>query len=170
MKNKILLSAAILAATSTTIFAASETFQAAVTAFDEPSISQGQALNFGVIRLAAGSTCTMTKTGDVTGQCNGVGNSAGTINVTGLAPSTAMTITVTGSNSTGDLTFVASAEATDSAGLNSGTIADSVGQNITTSAGGEQIDIAVFGVLTVDNNLNSGQSYSTDYTVDVSFQ
>jgi hypothetical protein len=167
MKNKILLSAAILAATSTTIFAASETFQATVTAFQEPTIVQSTQLNFGKINPAVGSVCTMDNAGSLTGACVEDGNALGDILISNLSPSSVMSITVTGSDD-GTLAFVPTATATGGAAPVN--LADGVQGNFTTTAGSADVTLSVYGALTVGSTLTSGVPATADYTVDVTFQ
>ncbi|GMM84948.1 hypothetical protein [Pseudoalteromonas sp. MTN2-4] len=169
MNKKLLFSAALLAATSSSIFASSDTFQATISGWSEPTFAQTSALNFGKIRLAATSSCTMDNAGAVTGDCDAsdANIQIGGVTVSGLAPNSAMNITVTGSSSA-NLTFAPVTTATD--GTSSTTTADGVASAFTTDASATDITISVYGTMTVDNALTADGNYSVDYTVDVSFQ
>ncbi len=167
--NKKILLVAMLGLASGTVLAASQTYQATIDGWNEATIAETTGLNFGKIRPSAGSTCTMDNAGAVTGNCDAsdADLALGAINVTGLAPSTAMNITVTGSSSA-NLTFAAAGAATD--GTSNVTTANGVASAFTTDASGTDITLSVFGVMTVDTALNPGDEYQVDYTVDVSFQ
>jgi hypothetical protein len=163
MKNKILLSAAILAATSTTIFAASETFQATVTAFQEPTIDDTTEINFGKINPAANSVCTMDSAGAVTGACIADGNQAGVVTISGLSANTTMNFTITGAADT-VLSYVPTADI-------GGTLyTNATSSTFTVDGSGTDVTAAVFGTLTVGAaDLTSGATVTTGYTVDVTF-
>ncbi|ALO41626.1 hypothetical protein [Pseudoalteromonas phenolica] len=169
MNKKLLFSAALLAATSSSIFASSQTFQASINGWSEPTFSEANALHFGKVRLAAGSTCTMDNAGAVTGDCDAsdANIQLGGITVSGLAPSSAMNITVSGSTGS-NLTFAPATTATD--GTSTTTTADGVASAFTTDASATDITINVYGQVTVDNALTAEGNYTVDYTVDVSFQ
>ena len=166
MKNKILLSAAILAATSSTLFAATGTFQATVTAFQEPAIDDTTEINFGKINPKAGSICTMDNAGAVVGACLPDGNSAGLITISGLSANTIMNFTITADDTDPDvLSYVPSAD------IDGVTYSDGASANFTVNSTGDDVTAAVFGVLTVGSSgLTSGATVTTGYTVDVTFQ
>ena len=164
MKNKILLSAAILAATSSTIFAASETFQAEVTAFSEPTITNPTPVNFGKINPAAGSICTMDNAGALTGDCIEDGNTAGVVTIAGLSANTVMNFTITGDATDTALSYVPSA---DIAGV---TFTNGTSSTFTTDGSGSDVTADLYGTLTVGaSDLASGTPVTTGYTVDVTF-
>ncbi|MEW6994982.1 hypothetical protein AADZ84_12015 [Colwelliaceae bacterium MEBiC 14330] len=169
MTKKILLGAALLAATTSTAFAATETFQATITGFSEPSISESSPLNFGQIALFASASCVMDSAGVVTGDCDAADSNIqiGEITITGLAPSSAMNITVSGSSGS-NVSFVSSSSATD--GTTTVNFGDSTATGFTTDSSATDIALNVFGTMTVDSALTSGQAYTADYTVEVVFQ
>jgi hypothetical protein len=169
MKRSLLLSSILIAATSTTVLATTNTFQATILGFSEPTIEQTTALHFGKIALDLGSSCVMDDTGVVSGDCDAADSeiSIGAIKVSGLAPNSAMNITVTGS--AGDnVTFTSSSSAND--GASTVSLTDGAQTGYTTSNGGDDIEIAVFGTMTVNTALTSGGEYTADYTVEVDFQ
>jgi hypothetical protein len=165
MKNKILLSAAILAATSSTIFAATGTFTVEVIAFQEPAIDDTTGVNFGKINPKAGSVCTMDKAGAVVGACLPEGNSAGLITISGLSANTTMNFTITADDTDADvLSYVPSAD------IDGVTYANGSSANFSVDGSGSDVTAAVFGVLTVGSTgLASGATVTTGYTVDVTF-
>ncbi|MBQ4863619.1 hypothetical protein J8L98_18210 [Pseudoalteromonas sp. MMG013] len=168
MNNKLLLSA-VLALSSTSLLASNQTFQASINGWSEPTFAETNALHFGKIRLAAGSACTMDNAGAVTGDCDAsdANIQLGGITVSGLAPNSAMNITVSGSSSA-NLTFAPATTATD--GTSTETTADGVASAFTTDGSASDITINVYGQMTVDTALTAGGDYDVDYTVDVSFQ
>lgn len=167
--NKKIILAALLGVASTGVMAASQTLQATIEGWNEATITEDTPLHFGKIRPTAGSACTMDNAGAVTGNCDAsdANLALGAITVTGLAASTAMNITVTGSSSA-NLTFAAASTATD--GTSNVNTTDGNTSAFTTDATGSDITMSVYGVMTVDTALTAGQSYDVDYTVDVSFQ
>ncbi len=169
MTKKILLGAALIAATTSTVFAATETFQATITGFSEPSISPVSPLNFGQIALFTNASCTMTSTGVVSGDCDAADSNIqiGELTITGLAPTSAMNISVTGSSGT-NVSFVSSSSATD--GTTSINFGDGAATGFTTDSSATDIALNVFGTMTVDSALTSGVAYTADYTVEVVFQ
>jgi len=70
MKRSLLLSSILIAATSTTVLATTNTFQATILGFSEPVINETNALHFGKIALDAGSSCIMDDAGAITGDCD----------------------------------------------------------------------------------------------------
>jgi hypothetical protein len=170
MKNKILLSAAILAATSITSFAKVETFQVTVLPFAEPAIAEQEQLDFGSISPASGATCTMDDAGLITsGSCSGT-TSLGEVQVSGLAALTQYKITVTGNGTDNALNFAASASASDATTLGVA-LSDGSVTSFTSDGAGSPIDIKVFGTITVgDDPLTASIAATADYTVDVSFE
>jgi hypothetical protein len=169
MKRSLLLSSILIASTSTTVLATTNTFQATITGFSEPIIAETTPLNFGKIALDLGSSCIMNSAGAITGDCDAADAniSIGAVTVSGLAPNSAMNITVTGSAGS-NVTFTSNSAADD--GNSTATLADGVETAYTTSNGGDNIAIAVFGTMTVDTALSSGVEYTADYTVEVAFQ
>jgi len=169
MKTKILAISALLALSSTATLAADQTFQANINGFAEPTFTENAALHFGQIRLAVGSTCTMDNAGAVTGDCDAsdANIQIGDITVTGLAPTSAMNITVTGGSSA-NLTFVPVATATD--GTTTEVTADGVASAFTTDTSATDIALTVYGEMQVDTALTASAAYAVDYIVDVSFQ
>jgi hypothetical protein len=171
MNKKILLPLSFIALSSASVIASQQTFQAAVSGWNEPTFSETTALNFGKIKIANGSSCTMDSAGAVTGDCDATdANIAkGVIVVSGLAPSTAMNITVTGSSNT-DLSFAAATTASD--GTSTVTTSDGVTKTFTTDASATDITVDVYGSMSVvaTGGLTAAQAYTVDYTVDVSFQ
>ena len=167
--NKKILVSAVLALSSTTLFASNQTFQASINGWSEPTFAETNALHFGKIRLASGSTCTMDNAGAVTGDCDAsdANIQLGGITVSGLAPNSAMNITVSGSSSA-NLTFAPATTATD--GTSTETTANGVATAFTTDGSASDITINVYGQMSVDTALTAGADYSVDYTVDVSFQ
>ncbi len=164
MTKKILLGAALIAATTSTVFAASENFLATVTAFTEPTIDDTTEINFGKINPAAGSVCTMDNAGAVTGDCIADGNQAGVVTISGLEANTTMNFTITGDAADTVLSFVPTAA---SGGT---TFADGVQGSFTTDGSGSDVLVDVYGVLTVGASpLTSGATVTTGYTVDVTF-
>jgi len=165
MKNKILLSAAILAATSSTIFAAVEPLTATVFPFAEPTIAEQTQLDFGNISPASGISCTMDVSGAITsGSCSGT-TAVGDVKVTGLAAGTSYQLTVTGNGTGNILDFVPSATATDSSA--NASLSDGTGESF--SSDGSDLDILVFGTITVGaTDLVAGVAATAAYTVDVS--
>ena len=169
MKTKIIAISAFFALSSTAVLAADQTLQANINGFAEPTITENAALHFGQIRLDVGSICTMDNAGAVTGDCDAsdANIQIGDISVTGLAPSSAMNITVTGDTGT-NLTFVPVATATD--GTTTEITVDGVASAFTTDATGTDIALTVYGEMEVDNALTASAAYTVDYIVDVSFQ
>jgi len=169
MKYKIIAASALLALSSASTLAADQVFQANINGWSEPTFAQNDALHFGKIRLTAGSVCVMDNAGAVTGDCDtsDADIQLGDITVSGLAPSSAMNITVTGGSSA-NLTFVPVATATD--GTTTETTADGVASGFTTDASSTDIALNVYGQMTVDTALTGLVAYTVDYTVDVSFQ
>jgi hypothetical protein len=164
MKNKILLSAALIAATTSTVFAASENFLATVTAFQEPTIDDTTEINFGKINPAAGSVCTMDNAGAVTGACLPDGNAAGLVTISGLSANTTMNFTITGDAADTVLSYVPTADI-------GGTLyTNATSSTFTVDGSGSDVTAAVFGTLTVGGaDLTSGATVTTGYTVDVTF-
>ena len=169
MKNKIIAASALLALSSTAVLAADQTLQANINGFAEPTITENDALHFGQIRLAVGSICTMDNAGAVTGDCDAsdANIQIGDISLTGLAPSSAMNITVTGGTGT-NLTFEPVATATD--GSSNVTTTDGLPSAFTTDASGTDISLTVYGEMEVDTALTASTAYTVDYVVDISFQ
>ncbi|GAA81774.1 hypothetical protein LOS73_07635 [Pseudoalteromonas sp. SCSIO 43210] len=169
MNKKIFAATALLAMTSTSLLASSETLQASVNGWSEPTFLENNKVHFGKIRLATGSTCTMDNAGAVTGDCDAsdANIQLGGVTVSGLAPNSAMNITVSGSTSA-NLTFAPVTTATD--GTSTVTTADTVASAFTTDASATDIVIGVYGDMTVAADLTAGAAYEVDYTVDVSFQ
>ncbi len=169
MTKRILLGAALIAATTSTVFAATETFQATITGFSEPTISPVNPLNFGQIALFAGASCIMDSTGVVSGDCDAADADIqiGELTITDLAPSSAMNISVTGSSGT-NVSFVSSSSATD--GTTTVNFGDGAATGFTTDSSATDIALNVFGTMTVDSALTSGVAYTADYTVEVVFQ
>ena len=111
----------------------------------------------------------MDNAGAITGDCDAsdANIQLGALTVSGLAPNSAMNITVSGSSSS-NLTFAPVTTATDS--TTTVTTADGVASAFTTDASATDIGINVYGAMNVDTALTAGASYTVDYTVDVSFQ
>lgn len=170
LNKKLIFALTISTLASPLAFAANETFQASVTGYAEPTITEGTPLNFGKILTVIGSVCTMDNAGGITGQCDAsAAHAAGTVTIAALAPSTAMNITVTGGSSAGsELTYVPITDVTD--GTTNLSTADGVALPFTTTGLGADIAMTVYGAMTVDTTLTNGTSYTVDYTVDVSFQ
>lgn len=95
---KRIIAASLLTLTSASVMAASETYQATVTALTEPTITEVAALNFGSIVPTVTSTCNMDNAGTVTGECDASDANIliGEISLTDLVANTALTVTVTG--------------------------------------------------------------------------
>jgi hypothetical protein len=169
MNKKIFAASALLAISSTSLLASNQTFQASVNGWTEPTFAEDSPLHFGKIRLSTSSTCTMDNAGAVSGDCDAsdANIQLGGITVSGLAPNSAMNITVSGSTGT-NLTFAPVTTATD--GTTSVTTADNVASAFTTDASATDITVSVYGDMTVDSTLTAGAAYTVDYTVDVSFQ
>jgi hypothetical protein len=169
MNKKVLLPLTLLALSSASILASNQTFQAKITGWSEPTFAEGTALHFGKIRLANGSACTMDSAGAVTGDCDASDTNIarGLITVSGLAPSTAMNITVTGSAGS-NLTFAPVTKATD--GTTTINTANGIAKAFTTDVSATDITIDVYGAMTVTSALTAGSAYNVDYTVDVAFQ
>ncbi|GAA0854842.1 hypothetical protein [Aliiglaciecola litoralis] len=168
---KRILTVTMLTLASTSAMAASETYQATVTALTEPTITEVAALNFGSIVPTATSSCNMDATGTVTGECDvsDVNILIGEVSLTDLTANTALTVTVSGSSSA-NLTFDADWDVNSAGTGNADGIADSIATNITVDGSGTTITLDVYGDITVDTGLTSGNSYTVDYTVDVVFQ
>lgn len=169
LNKKILLPLSLIALSSTSLLASNQTFQATVTGWSEPTFAETQALHFGKIRLANGSSCTMSSAGAVTGDCDAsdANIKLGKITVSGLAPTSAMNITVTGAAGT-NVTFTSSSSATD--GTTTVAVPDNTVTAFTTDGSGTDIVIDVFGTMAVTSALTANTAYTADYTVDVSFQ
>jgi hypothetical protein len=169
MKRSLLLSSILIAATSTTALATTNTFQATIIGFSEPTIEQTTPLHFGKVALDLGSECIMDNTGVVSGDCDAADAniSIGAITVSGLAPNSAMNITVSGSVGS-NVTFLSSSIAND--GTSNVPLTNAAITGYTTSNDGDDIEIAVFGTMTVNTALSSGIDYTADYTVEVDFQ
>ena len=169
MSKKILLPLSLLALTSASVLASSESYKAGVNGWNEPTFAETTPLHFGKIRLAATSSCAMDNAGAVTGDCDAADAAIalGVVTVSGLAATSAMDITVTGSSSA-NLTFAATSTAND--GTTNVVTADGVASAFTTDASATDIVINVYGSMTVDTALSAGVAYEVDYTVDVSFQ
>jgi hypothetical protein len=111
----------------------------------------------------------MDSTGVVSGDCDAADADIqiGEINITGLAPSSAMDITVTGGTGT-NVSFVSSSSATD--GTTSINFGDNAATGFTTDSSATDIALTVFGTMSVTSDLTSGVGYTADYTVEVVFQ
>ncbi len=168
---KKILTATLLTLASTSVLAASETYQATVDALQEPTLTQTSALNFGAIVPTATSACTMDNAGAVTGQCD-VSDAdilIGEVTLSDLVADTALTVTVSGSSSA-NLTFASVYDINAAATGGSDGIADATATNITVDNSATDITVDVYGTVTVDSALTSGDTYTVDYTVDVVFQ
>jgi len=170
--NKIITASLItLAITSANVFAASETYQATITAIQEPTLTQTAALNFGSIAPNANASCVMDNAGEVSGQCDASDANIlmGEVTLADLVPDTALTVTVTGSSSA-NLTFASVWDVNSAATGSADGISDSSATNITVDNSSTDITLDVYGSITVDSALTSGDTYAVDYTVDVVFQ
>ncbi|MCB4435378.1 hypothetical protein LHL20_03870 [Alteromonas sp. McT4-15] len=150
------------------VTAASTVFQAAVTAFDEPSISEASPLHFGSILNTSGSTCSLDNSGTVSGACVSANAniSVGLIDISGLLANQEYQIEVVGSDN-GILRFqpaitVDSIVSTDSDGDQS--------VSVTTIQPTDTMTISVHGNLEVLSELQSSDTYQASYTVNVNFQ
>lgn len=168
---KKLLAATLITLTSASAFAAEETFQATVVALTEPTISQVAALHFGSIVPTATSSCNMDATGTITGECDASDANIliGEVSLTDLTANSALTVTVTGSSSA-NLTFDADWDVNDAGTGDADGIGDGAATNITVDGSGSTITLDVYGDMTVDTALTSGDTYTVDYTVNVVFQ
>jgi hypothetical protein len=171
MNKKLILPIALLSFTSASIFASTSTFQASIASFVEPTITEVTGLNFGKILPTAGSTCTMSSAGVVSGNCDASNTSIslGAITLSSMAKNAAINVTITGgASSGGELSFDATATATG--GVAPVTTVDGTPAALTANSAGSDIAINVYGTMTVVSALTSGTAYTVDYTVDVQFQ
>jgi hypothetical protein len=171
--KKRLIALALLSAASTSSNAADATFTATVNAISDAGIAQTTALHFGAMQPTVGAACTMADTGVVTGDCDAANANIaiGLITVSGLTANVPLNISVQGIAGT-NVTFVpeydinGAAAASDNNAENS----PSTPVAITTNATGDNLLLDIYGVMTVTTALTPGQAYTSDYTVDVSFQ
>ncbi|GAB5380110.1 MAG: hypothetical protein Alis3KO_24190 [Aliiglaciecola sp.] len=168
---KKILAATLLTVATTSAFAASETYQATVTALQEPTITETAALNFGSIVPTATSTCNMDNAGTITGACDASDANIliGAVSLTDLVANTALTVTITGGSSA-NLTFDADWDINNAGTGDADGITDGTATNITVDGTASTITLDVYGDMTVDTALTSGQTYTVDYTVEVVFQ
>ncbi len=168
--KKRLLSLALLSTLSATSFAANTTFQATVNAISDAAIAQTAALHFGAMQPTFGSQCTMDNTGAVSGACDAsnANIAIGLITVSGLIANVPLNVTVTGAPGT-NVDFDAQFDVNNATATHDG-IADGTVTAVTTNASGDDLTIDVYGQMQVTTALNPGDSYTADYTVDVSFQ
>ncbi|WP_394221895.1 DUF4402 domain-containing protein [Alteromonas gracilis] len=147
---------------------AASVFQASVTAFDEPIISESSALHFGSIFNQTGSSCALDNTGVVSGACmSGHENiSVGVIGISGLVANQEYQIEVVGSDN-GVLRY--QPEIMVDSVLRSNV---DVNQRIsvTTIQNSDALTISIFGNLEVLSNLQADGVYQAAYTVNVNFQ
>lgn len=174
MLRKNIFKALALAGCFVTVFAQADsgTGTVKVTALGAMTFTEDNELHFGEVPTADGSTCTMSSTGAVSGDCtdHGGNQQIGQITVTGVVESSSVTITITGDNDEAGIDFVAAAEIEMNSG-NSGaeaTLADGVASgSLTVTA--DDIVATVYGTLDVEETLTAGTEYTTSYTLDVSY-
>jgi len=167
--NKLLAIAALMSV-STITFAASETFQATVTAVADATITETTPLHFGAIQPQAGSVCTMNNAGAVSGACDASNANIdlGVVTVSGLLANSAVNVTVSGSSGS-NVTFVPTVDIANAAAAHNA-IANTVLTAVSTNSNGDDLAINVYGSMTVDADLIAGDTYTAGYTVDVTFQ
>ena len=168
--KKRLISLALLSTISASTIAADATFTATVNAISDAAIAQTTALHFGAMQPSVGAACNMSDAGVVTGDCDAANANIaiGLITVSGLTANVPLNVTVTGvpgTNVTFAPTFdINGAAAASDANPENSPIA------ITTNSTGDNLLLDVYGVMTVTTALTPGDSYTSDYVVDVSFQ
>ncbi|GLR71292.1 hypothetical protein [Agaribacter marinus] len=170
--NKFKLAALVTATlVSSASFAASETFDANVTAAADASIANSTAIDFGTVQVASGSVCTMDDAGAVTGACDASAAeiALGQVDVTGLLPNTGVTVELTFSAGT-NVTFVPSFDINNAAAASDGHASADGAISVTTDGSGSDLLIDVYGQLTVNNTLTPGADETAPYTVEVLFQ
>ncbi|MEP0354833.1 MAG: hypothetical protein ABJH06_14830 [Paraglaciecola sp.] len=168
--NKKILAVALLTITSSSAFAASETFQATVNALSDSSIANTTGLHFGAMQPTAGSVCTMDDAGAISGDCDASnGNIAiGLVTVSGLTANTPLNVTVSGSAGT-NVTFASVVDIDNATGTHDA-IVDNATTAVITNGSADDLAINIYGSMTVDTVLIPGDTYTADYIVDVSFQ
>ncbi len=168
--KKSIISIALLSAMSTSVFAASEIFSASVNAVEDASIAESAPLHFGAIQTAATSVCTMDSTGAVSGACDAsdINIAIGEVTVSGVLANVPLNVTVTGGAGT-NVTFAATYDINNAAATHDG-ITDGTLTAVTSNGVGDDLTIDVYGSMTVDTALTPGDTYTADYTVDVTFQ
>lgn len=170
MRKFKLTAATALMTIASLSFASSETFQATVNAISDSSIAQTTALHFGAMQPTAGSVCNMDSSGVITGDCDASnGNIAlGVVTVSGLIANTPLNVTVSGSSGT-NVTFASTVDILNAASAHNAVV-DGTLTAVTTNGSGDDLNINVYGAMTVDSSLTPGNAYTADYVVDVNFQ
>jgi len=146
--------------------AASAVFNASVTAFNEPKLTEISPLHFGSIYDEAGARCTLDSTGTVTGQCVSSDSNValGVIEISGIVSQQQYQIQVVGSDD-GRLRFQPVVSVNDVESV------DSDGKQIVSMTTTDTATaISVYGNLEVLSQLASNQRYQANYTVHINFQ
>jgi len=153
---------------SAPVTAASSVFQASVTAFGEPVISESSALHFGSILNQTGSNCALDNTGAVSGACMSAHESisVGVIGISGLVANQEYHIEVVGSDN-GVLRYQPEIMI-DSILRNNVDVNQRI--SVTTIQNSDALTISIFGNLEVLSNLQADGVYKATYTVNVNFQ
>ena len=133
-------------------------------------ITPAVGLHFGSIVPQAGSSCSIDASSNVSGECD-ISNGAittGQLEISDLLASSDLQIVVTGGNN-GQLSFLST---TNISGTFIGTTTVNDGETavITTDILGSNIDLVVYGQLSVLSNITSGATHTINYTVSVIYQ
>ena len=170
MRNFKLLTTAALLSISTLTFAGSETFLATIEGVEDATIAESIPLHFGAIQPQVGSVCSMDNAGVITGACDASnGNIAlGVVTVSGLLASSEVNVTVSGSSGS-NVTFAPTVDINNAVASHDA-VADGALAAVTTNGSGDNLEINVYGAMTVDTALAPATAYTASYTVDVTFQ
>ena len=168
------LKALVLAGCLTTVCAQADvgTGTIKVIAIGAMTFTEDTEVHFGEVPVDIGSNCVMDNAGAVTGDCTNVtGNqTSGQITVSGVLETSNVVITITGDSDGTGIDFAASADIEmDSASggaeaaLTNGTVSGAL------TVTSDDIVATVYGTLSVAETLTAGTEYSTNYTLDVTY-
>lgn len=169
--NKKIIVLALASTISGSVFAVDGTYQATVTALNEPTLTNTSPLHFGAIAPTVGSSCTMDTAGAVTGDCNvtDANIAIGAVTLTDLIAGTDLTVTVTGSSGT-NVTFAPVWDINAAGAGDADALADGAATAISVDGSASTITLDIYGDISVDTALTGGTDYTADYTVNVVFQ
>jgi hypothetical protein len=151
-------------------YAETRTFSASVTPISATRIEQVTGLNFGQIANQSGAACTINSDNSLSGACisEEVSASAGEITVSGLGQNQSITVRIDGSTD-GFLDFVPQANINDTnnflGSVNNGEI-----QTVITSSNGDNINLIVFGDLTLLNPLPLNEERTISYSITIEIE
>ena len=145
-------------------------FQATVRAYNEPSVSELQQLHFGTVLPVAGANCSMNSDGEVSGQCLSVDGNIriGQLRLSGLSASQGLVLQIDG-QATGPISFSPTMDV-DGTTVPQNAVDDGLPTNIQVDASAQDINIKVYGQISVAENLQPGDTYQMEYTLQVNFQ